>query len=165
MEITLRAPELSDLDSLYYWENDPEISRYGAATAPYSRAQLWEYINNYDADPFHAGQLRLMIDADDATIGCVDLYDIDAKNLRASIGIVIDAAYRRNGYAKVAIEKLHEYCINSLGLHQLSVIIPLTNLPSLGLFVAVGYTTIATLPQWVRLGKNFVDANLLTHIL
>lgn len=162
MEIRLRAPEPSDLDALYLWENDPFISRYGSAVAPYSRALLWDYINSYDADPFHAGQLRLMVDADGGTVGCVDLYNIDGKNLRAFVGIVIDASRRGRGLGLAALEHLWEYCSMTLGLHQLVAVVPLPNVKSVELFRQAGYQEVAVLPHWVRIGKEFVDARLLS---
>lgn len=165
MDIKLRAPEPSDLDALYLWENDQEISRYGSAVAPYSRALLWAYINSYDADPYHAGQLRLMIDVDGETCGAIDLYNVDGKNLRAFVGIVVDAARRGQGIGKAALEALSDYCCVSLGLHQLVAVVPEPNIRSIELFETAGFESLASLPQWVRLGKEFVNARLLGRIL
>lgn len=163
MEIRLRAPEPGDLDLLYLWENDPFISRYGSAVAPFSRAMLWEYISNYDADPFHAGQLRLMVESDGETVGCVDLYDIDGKNRRAFVGIVIDAAHRGRGIGHAALEQLWEYSSETLNLHQIAAVVPVLNVRSTQLFCFAGYKEIALLPQWVRLGREFADARLMVR--
>lgn len=165
MEITLRAPEPSDLDALYLWENDPSISRYGSAKAPYSRALLWEYINTYDSDPYYAGQLRLMIDADGETCGAIDLYNIDGKNMRAFVGIVLDKSKRGQGIGKRALEFLCDYCCVTLGLHQLIAVVPEPNEKSIELFESAGFAVKAVLPQWVRLGKEFVDAKLMCNFL
>lgn len=163
--LKLRAPEPSDLDALYLWENDPEISRYGSAVAPYSRALLWAYINSYDADPFHAEQLRLMIDVDGETCGAIDLYNVDGKNLRAFVGIVVDKSKRGQGIGKSALEALSDYCCASLGLHQLVAVVPEPNVRSIELFESAGFENVAQLAQWVRLGKEFVNARLLCKIL
>ena len=47
--ISLRALEPVDVDTLYRWENDPAVWGVGLTIAPYSRKQLWDYVNNYDA--------------------------------------------------------------------------------------------------------------------
>lgn len=61
-EVRLRALEPEDVDRLYIWENDRDIWPFGGTRAPLSRHQLWEYATNYDANPFAAGQLRLIIE-------------------------------------------------------------------------------------------------------
>lgn len=165
MKVQLRAPEPEDLDALYIWENDPLIRQYGSATAPYSRALLWNYINTYDADPYHAGQLRMMIDADGETVGSIDLYNIDGKNLRAFVGIMIDEKHRGKGIGKDALDALARYCNGALGLHQLLSVIPAPNYLSVELFKTAGYEERAVIPEYVRLGKKFEDAILMAKIL
>lgn len=44
--ISLRALEPIDVDTLYRWENDPAVWGVGLTLAPYSRKQLWDYVNN-----------------------------------------------------------------------------------------------------------------------
>ena len=61
-EIRLRAPEPSDLDRMYIWENDPALWPFGSAMAPFSRKQLSDYIESYDGDIFASRQLRLVIE-------------------------------------------------------------------------------------------------------
>lgn len=165
MNVNLRAPEPADLDALYIWENDAIIRQYGSATAPYSRALLWNYINNYDADPYHAGQLRMMIDVDGETVGSIDLYNIDGKNLRAFVGIMIDEKHRGKGIGKAALDSLADYCATALGLHQLLSVIPVPNVLSIELFETAGYQERSELSQWVRIGKQFVDAKLMGKFL
>lgn len=56
--ITLRALEPVDVDTLYRWENDTRIWEAGSTLAPFSRKQLWDYIDTYDGDIYAARQLR-----------------------------------------------------------------------------------------------------------
>ena len=118
-EVKLRAPEPTDTDRMYLWENDPEMWRFGYSPAPLSRQQIWEYISNYNADPFTASQLRLMIDSDGETVGTADLYDIDIRHRRAFVGIMIAPAYRRKGNAMAALKALQTYCAENIGLHRI----------------------------------------------
>lgn len=70
--VHLRALEPSDVDRLYIWENNPDMWRYGFSPAPLSRHQIWEYVEKYDANPLAQGQLRLMIDTGNDTVGTLD---------------------------------------------------------------------------------------------
>ncbi len=104
--IDLRALEPIDVDTLYRWENDPAVWGVGSTMAPYSRKQLWDYVDSYDGDIFTARQLRLMITIPSGkdgevkeTVGTVDLYDFDPVNSRCAVGILIAPEYRRRGYA------------------------------------------------------------------
>ena len=45
--IALRALEPTDLDTLYRWENDSRLWYASDTVAPYSRAALWQYLENY----------------------------------------------------------------------------------------------------------------------
>lgn len=157
-EISLRAPEPSDVDAMYRMENDPAVWPDGFTRAPMSRHMLAEYVANYSADPFAQGQLRLIIDVDGETAGMVDLYDVDAINRRAGVGIVVEASMRRRGIARTALNRLADYCAAALGLHQLHAVVAAANEASRALFAASGYRTAGCLRSWVRVGRRFSDA-------
>ncbi len=159
--IILRALEPSDIDTLYIWENTPEMWQYGVSQAPISRHQLWEYITNYSANPLAEGQLRLMITADNQNVGTVDLYDIDTRHERAFTGIMIAPAYRRNGYGRKALEELTNYCRDTLSIRLLCATIAETNEASIKLFASAGFLQVATLPGWIKeTGNRYVAARI-----
>jgi len=160
--ISLRALEPSDIDCLYIWENDPEMWHYGASSAPYSRHQLWEYINNYTADPIRDGQLRLMITHDTAPIGTIDLYNLDPRNRNAYVGIMIAKDFRRQGFALAALTHICEYCKNTLALHQLAAIVSADNTPSCSLFSKAGFIKQGSLTNWIRCSNgSYSNAQLM----
>ncbi|MBD5224465.1 MAG: GNAT family N-acetyltransferase [Bacteroidales bacterium] len=159
--IILRALEPSDIDTLYLWENTPEMWQYGVSQAPISRHQLWEYIRSYSANPLSEGQLRLMIASGNEKIGTVDLYDIDSRHGRAFVGIMIAPEYRRKGYGRAALSFLTEYCRDTLSLRLLAATIAETNNASLNLFKASGFTPEASLPGWIKeTGNRYVAARI-----
>ncbi len=161
--IALRALEPDDVDCLYLWENDAEMWRYGAVRAPYSRHQIWEYINSYDADPFHCGQLRLMITVDSQRAGVIDLYDIDSRNRNAFVGIMICPAMRRKGIGAEALSKLMQFCRTNLALNSLGAFVGAYNSASNALFQCAGFSLAGTLPKWLwQPGGKFHDAVLYT---
>ncbi len=157
--VTLRALEPSDVDRLYVWENDPSVWRHGDRRAPLSRQQLWDYVNNYDADPVRAGQLRLMIaDVDGEAVGTADLYELDAINRRAAVGIMVIPACRRRGYAVRALRLLARYCRDQIGLHQLWSVTADDNEASRRTFASAGYQIAGRLRSWTRSGGVYHDA-------
>ena len=162
IEIRLRALEPDDLDRVYRWENDPELWPDGNTLAPLSRFQLNDYIRSYSADIYRDRQLRLMIELSDGTsVGLVDLFDFEPENSRISIGIYVDAAYRRKGIAFEAIDKIKRYCRERLSINMIWCIISHSNTPSLKLFKKHGFTVSGTLKSWLKYNGSFHDAYLL----
>lgn len=161
MPVSLRALEPEDVPFLYLWENDRSLWPFGCAQAPLSRHQLWEYVQSYDANPLAQGQLRLIIQHNGEAVGTADLYDIDIRNRRAFVGIMVIPSHRRCGTALQALHLLADYCRTTLPLRQLAATVSADNLPSLSLFRSAGYAHSATLPGWfLRPDSAPVDAHL-----
>ena len=162
----LRALEPIDVDTLYRWENNPAVWGVGSTLAPYSRKQLWDYIDSYDGDIYSAKQLRLMIDLPGGeTLGTVDLYDFDAANSRCAVGILIAPPYRRQGYGRAALDALADYCRTRLSLHQLYCIAGADNIASRTLFERAGYTISGRLRSWLRSANTYTDAYIYQKML
>ena len=161
--LTLRAPEMSDLDMLFLWENDSSLWHVGNAIAPYSRKQLWEYIETYVADIFATRQLRFIIQENNSEkpIGTIDLFDFDPINRHASLGIYIQEDYRQKGYAKRAIEILCKYCSVHIGMHTLTAITSVNNNAGMKLFKSCGFSTSGCLRSWIRRSSTYEDAIVL----
>ena len=158
--ISLRAPEQNDVDRIFLWENDPGFFEVLPYAAPLSRLQVWEYINNYDADPFSARELRMMISDNDSgdTVGYVDLFQFDPVNRRAGIAIYIDEDFRRRSYASKAIDKVCEYAASTLAAHSLWALVAIDNEPSRAMFVKAGFKPSGRLRSWIRRKSQYVDA-------
>lgn len=162
-DIVLRAVEPEDLEILYRWENSTVLWYHGNTLAPYSKLVLRQYINDsLEMDIYQSKQLRLMIDLveEKATIGTIDLYDIDAHNRRAGIGILIDDDYRRRGFAKQALELMSNYAFDFLYLHQIYAYIAQSNTNSISLFEKAGYQSVGVLKDWLQRGEEFEDVYL-----
>lgn len=163
--VTLRAMEPTDIDTLYIWENDPLLWPYGDRRAPLSRLQLTEYVNNYNANPFADGQLRLMISAEDKTVGAVDIFEVDAVNRRAGVGIMVAKRYQGHGYARAALNALMHYCRECLGLTQLWCVVAVDNEPSMRLFLSAGFKESGRLSHWLLSPSGATDAAFLQLLL
>lgn len=168
--LILRAVEPTDADFMYEVENDAASWRYGDIIAPLSRHNLRNYALNYDADPFSARQLRLIIISHPSKggvpIGVADLYDIDAVHRRSFVGIYILPSFRREGRASQALKLLENYAMNVLNLRMLAAKIESVNHISLSLFKRSGYLTTAVIPEWFNYaGSAPTDLIILTKNL
>ena len=164
----LRALEPSDADFMYEVENDADAWRYSDTIAPLSRRILRDYALTYDADPFTANQLRLIIteETSKTPVGIVDLYEVSQRHLRAFIGIYICKEYRGKGYADETIKLIEDYALNSLHLHQLGAKVEEGHTTAEKLFLNREYEIQGNLKDWLSTpdGK-FVDMRIYTKKL
>lgn len=157
--LLLRAPEPSDIDTIYRWENDISIWHLGNTLTPYSRFAIEQFVLNTDHDLFTTKQLRLMIDWHQSpegtiSVGSIDLFDFDPFHKRAGVGILIDSKVRNKGFATEALRLLIDYCFNTLVLHQLYCNIEITNIESIRLFEKSGFERCGIKKDWLmRNGK------------
>lgn len=157
--ISLRALEPDDLDLLYLWENDASLWPFGVTRAPMSRHQIWQYIDSYDSDIFTKKELRLIIteNSTGTAIGTIDLYDFDARDARACVGIFVNTQNRLAGYASEALELIENYARDILALHQLAAWVSADNAPSIKLFKKAGYKSKSCLRSWIKCGQHYSD--------
>ena len=110
-----------------------------------------------DKGCFVDGTLQLAALDGDQLVGCIDLYNYDPIHRRAEVGIVIDKAFRRQGYAHAALQALDILCRDTLKLHQLYCDIVASHTTSLHLFESNGYVRIGCMREWVQVGETYQD--------
>jgi diamine N-acetyltransferase len=152
--INLRAVEPIDLDNLYIWENDIEVWRVSQTISPFSKYTLKEYCDVANVDLQTAKQLRLMIDVTEnssaITVGMIDLFDYDAINQKAGVGILIgNKNFRKKGVANIALEILINYSFSILNLHQLYCFISINNKTSIDLFLKNKFEMCGIVNDWI----------------
>ena len=157
--IHLRALEPEDLDFLYEIENNESIWEVSNTQTPYSKWVLKQYLENAHQDIFEAKQLRLVIisSATNEKIGLIDLFDFDAKNSRAGIGIIISENFRNQGIGKESLQLISNYAFTHLNLYQLFANITTNNEASLLLFSNFGFQKIGVKKDWNKINGIFVD--------
>lgn len=154
----IRAMEPRDVEAMYIWENDPEIWRVGATTAPVSRARLCRFIEEQNYDIYATRQMRLVVEVEGRAIGSVDIMDFDPQHLRFSLGILIyDKSDRGRGYAHEVIEAIKEYGLKTLNLKQIWVEVDDFNTASIALFEGCGFERCGVRKAWVQYGGEFYD--------
>lgn len=164
-QVRLRALEPEDADMMFAAESDDSAWRWSDYIAPLSREMLRQYALTYDADPFRAGQLRLIIDLNGEAAGIIDLFAISPRHLRADTGIFILPAFRGKGLATQALLLLKEYSLQRLGLHQLTATVAEQNEAALSIYEKAGFEKIGKLPDWLRTNDGYISATLLSCIL
>ena len=158
ISLKYRALEPEDITLLYRWENDLDINEISLSKVPFSKYILEQYISHAKMEIQEAGQVRLISEnSEDTAIGCVDLYDYNAVDRRAGIGILIDKDFRGLGYGSIAIQLIKNYAFNVLGLHQLYCSVGASNTASLNLFVSVGFEKIGLRKEWRFINGKFSD--------
>ena len=149
--VYLRALEPEDLEFVYALENDQSVWEVSQTQTPYSKFLIHQYLENAHQDIYQAKQLRLAICKNDTfeAIGLIDLFDFDAKNQRAGIGIVIQETQHRNqGFGSQALGLLINYAFKNLALHQLFANIAPANEASIKLFTTFGFQLVGVKKDW-----------------
>ncbi len=154
--ISFRKVFREDLDILLEWENNPEHWEFSETSNLYSKETMRQFVNSKH-DLFLNNQLRLMILHDDQLVGCIDLFDFEPFHLRAGVGILIDAEYRRKGYAKASLLLLLEYVFKNLKINQLHCKINSNNKISLSLFESCGFKKTGTFKSWMLSNNQWDD--------
>ncbi len=162
----LRALEPDDFDFLYEAENREELWHVGELKQPISLHTVQAYLENAHQPIEDAKQLRFAIcDVENNVVGLIDLFDYDARNQRAGVGIVILEEYRQKGFAAEAINRLKTYCKTHLLLHQLHCEVQESNAKSVTLFLKCGFAISGTFPQWQRTNTGFENVLFLQCVL
>ncbi len=131
--VRLRALELSDLERVYSWINDREVTRYVAARYPMSRADEERWLRGSSPNSFGGGvQLAIEVKSGEAKngetkvgahIGNIDLVEVRPEDRKAGLGVMIgDKDYWSNGYGTDAVITIlrfafHEMNLNRVWLH------------------------------------------------
>ena len=158
--IYLRALEPEDLEFVYAIENDENFWEVSNTQTPYSKFLVRQYLENAHQDIYEARQIRLAICKNNTSeaIGLIDLFDYDALNQRAGIGIIIRNETNRNqGLGNESLDLLVNYAFQKLQLHQLYANIGANNEASLKLFTTFGFQKIGVKKDWNLVNGKFQD--------
>ena len=146
--LRLRKIEPSDLPFLYQWENDATMWSDSDTHNPLSRHELRQYIESSMGDIYQDGQLRLVIDDEGVTLGCIDLFDFDARNRKAAIGMYIAPNMRGKGFGKKSVELLLDYVFDFLKLRMVYAIIGVKNHSCSRIYESLGFVPSSILKAW-----------------
>lgn len=158
-KIYLRALEPEDLDFVHQIENQEDLWEISATQTPYSRFLIKKYLQNSHRDVYEVKQLRLVIsDYDQKALGLIDVFDLEPRDRRAALGIVIaDPADRSKGYGAESLSLICKYCFTHLALHQVYANVAATNSGSIKLFENHGFHKIGVKKEWNLVNGTYQD--------
>ena len=85
-------------------------------------------------------------------LGCIDLFDFDARNRKAAIGMYIAPEARGKGVGKQAVQLLLDYAFNFLHLRMVYAIISVHNTACSHIYEQMGFTPSSPLADWTLEG-------------
>lgn len=158
-KVYLRALEPEDLDLVHKIENNEDFWEISATQTPYSKFLIRQYLENAHRDIYDIKQLRLVICTKrHRAVGLIDVFDLEPKDQRAAIGILIaNKKDRKKGYGSESLSLLCEYCFKYLGLHQLYANVTAENTNSMRIFENNGFRKVGLKKDWTMFNGKFKD--------
>jgi len=154
--IFLRKLQVSDVDYIYEWENNPANWEVSNTQQSFTKEEITVFVSG-NQDIFIHHQLRFIIalNSNEQPIGCIDLFEFDDKNKQVGIGVLMaNNQYRNKGYATEALRLLINYCRNELKIVHAFCNIFKENTTSIRLFEKCGF-------QFVE--ERFLDGNKVNY--
>lgn len=121
--VTLRALEPADLERVYEWINDRDVTRFIMARYPMSRSDEEKWLADSSGKNGFARDVRLAIENETGThIGTIGLHAIAPEDRAAELGIMIgDKSFWSNGYGTDAVQTLVLFAFEQMNLHRVSL--------------------------------------------
>lgn len=92
------------------------------------------------------------------SIGLIDIFDLEPKDQRAALGIlIVDEKDRGKGYGREVLDIICSYCFNHLGLHQVYANVTAGNIPSIHLFENHGFQKVGVKKEWILVKGKYKD--------
>ena len=157
-ELFLRTIEKKDAFGVYLWELDKETQRVTQSEIKVSLENVYALIEQ-QTDVHNSSQLRMMIclSSNNASIGMVDLYDVDFEKGSAYVGVLIaEKQQRKKGFARQALLSIAQYAKKELKLVKLKATIQSSNEASIALFESLDY---------LRSGEKTLDSSIISFEL
>ncbi|MGN0214437.1 MAG: GNAT family N-acetyltransferase [Muribaculaceae bacterium] len=163
-DVELRPLEPEDFNVIYRWESEIEAWISGSSSAPYSRYGLCTYLQNYNSDIYATREVRMMVLLAGEPVGVVDVFNFDAINSRAEVGVYVDSAHRGMGVGETAIRiAVEKYAFGRLNLHQVHCTVRVSNTSALAMFHSAGFSGEVLLKDWLSAGNGKFDDAVVLH--
>ena len=155
--VYLRALEPEDLEFVHEIENNEDFWEISATQSPYSKFLIRQYLENAHRDIYDIKQLRLVICTNNhEAIGLIDVFDLEPKDKRAAVGILIaDGKNRKKGFGNESLKLLCNYCFTHLGLHQLYANVSESNEESMKIFENNDFRKVGLKKDWTLFNGEY----------
>ncbi|MDR5589758.1 GNAT family N-acetyltransferase [Christiangramia sp. SM2212] len=158
-KVFLRALEPEDLDFVHEIENNEDFWEISSTQSPYSKFLIRQYIENAHRDIYDIKQLRLVICTKRGRrVGLIDVFDLEPRDKRASLGILIANKKDRNkGFGSESLSLICDFCFTHLGLHQVYANVTEGNKDSMRVFENNGFRKVGLKKDWTLFNGEYKD--------
>jgi RimJ/RimL family protein N-acetyltransferase len=155
--VRLRAAEREDIKIFHEWVNDPEVTRGLAMFLPYSFVDEENWFNSLAKRDQKEKPLVIEVRKSKAwkMIGNCGVFDIDAVNRSAELGIMIGEKSEWNkGYGSEVMSLLVRHCFQTLNLNRAFLRVYTDNVRAVRAYEKAGFTLEGRLREAVyKFGK------------
>jgi len=161
-KIVLRALEKDDLRRCWKWVNDPEVTVDMGTSIPKS---MHEEERWYEETQKSDKKKIFAIQVGKKHVGNIGLDNIDYRNRKASLGIMIgEPDYWDKGYGSDAIKTLLYMGFNELNLHKIYLHVFPSNKGALKCYEKCGFKKEGVLREHVFKGGKYQDLIVMSII-
>jgi diamine N-acetyltransferase len=151
--IQLREIEEKDLEVIVAWRNDPEILRWLFSYLPLSLVKQKKWYDRYVEDDTQ--QIFIVEMKEGTAIGTVGLSNIDHRNQRAELGILIDKKWQKKGIGNETLLLLIEFAWNEMNLRKIKALVFEENETAIKLYKSCGFEKEGVLKEEVYNNGEF----------
>lgn len=162
--LILRETEKDDLADIVRWRNDWDNLCNMYSYLPLSLYKEEKWYENYINDDT---KLTLIIveRENNEKIGTVSLGNIDYKNQKAELGILIgDKKHKGRGFGTEAVNSLTEFAFNEMNLHKVYLRVFEDNIAAINLYTKAGFTKDGVLKHDYFMGGRFVNIIIMSKL-
>jgi RimJ/RimL family protein N-acetyltransferase len=134
----LRRIEREDIPTFVRWFNDPEVRDYLTVYRPFSTAEEEKWFERHLED--QNSEMFAIETADGVHIGNLGLHDINWRDRRVELGIVIgEKEYWGKGYGSDAIRTALHFAFEDMNLHRVYLRVREDNARGIGAYEKCGF--------------------------
>lgn len=151
--LVLRRLRPEEAPALCAYRSLPEVARFqswesfGADDAAQLIAKQAEREPNIPGDWF---QLAIVLAHAGTLIGDCGLHFRDDDPRQVEVGITLDPAHQRQGFATEALGAVLRYLFDSLGKHRVSAVTDAENAAAIRLMLRTGFKEVSHEPVWFK---------------
>lgn len=154
-KIILREIEEDDLNSIVKWRNDPAILRWLFSYSPLNKTKQRRWYEKY-LDDDSQQTFIIEVKEEKIPIGTVGLMNIDYKNQRAELGVLIgDESWQNKGIGKEALDLLIKFAFDGMNIRKIKAIVFEKNVPAIKLYKSCGFVEEGVLKKEVYKDGEF----------
>lgn len=157
--IMIRTLKLSDLDNMYEWMQDVEVTKnLQAPFASFTREKVKNFIEDSMTQTTESENLNFaIVDEADEYMGTISLKNIDRKCKNAEYAIVTRAKAHGRGYAMEATKDIIQYGFETLGLEKIYLYVSVDNIRANKFYEKAGFVEEGVFRRHLMIGGELTD--------